>query len=60
MFPSCGRKRKAVNPMDNTEAVDVLVEILAEVTDDRQEEALMKAISALSGCGHDTCEIKGE
>jgi hypothetical protein len=46
--------------MDNTEAVDVLVEILATVTDDRQEEALMMAISALSGCGHDTCEIKGE
>jgi hypothetical protein len=59
MFPSCGRKRKAVNPMDNTEAVDVLVEMLADA-DDRQEEALMKAISALSGCGHDTCEIKGE
>lgn len=45
--------------MDNTEAVDVLVEMLADA-DDRQEAALMKAISALSGCGHDTCEIKGE
>ena len=46
--------------MDNTEAVDVLVEILAEVTDDRQEEALMRAIQSLSGCGHDTCEIRSE
>ena len=49
-----------MSPTDNTEAVDVLVEILAEVTDDRQEEALMKAIQSLSGCGHDTCEIRSE
>jgi len=45
--------------MDNSEAVDVLVEMLADA-DDRQEEALMKAISALSGCGHDICEIRNE
>jgi len=46
--------------MDNSEAVDVLVEILAKVTDDRQEEALMRAIQSLGGCGHDTCEIRSE
>lgn len=45
--------------MDNSEAVDVLVEMLADA-DDRQEEALMRAIQSLSGCGHDTCEIRSE
>lgn len=46
--------------MDNTEAVDVLVEMLADAKDDRQEEALMMAIQSLSGCGHDACELGGD
>lgn len=48
-----------MSPTDNSEAVDVLVEMLADA-DDRQEEALMKAIQSLSGCGHDACELGGE